>query len=470
MQRRLWLWLVLGLVAVPGVIGCDIDSDDDDTRSDASAGRDGAVGGSGGSGASDGAVTRDSGRDDDDARVDETDDEDAGPGRPQIACDEDNGGISLPSSFCAVVFADELGRARHLTVTPSGDVYVAIANAPDGSSKGQIVALRDSDGDQRADRIERFGDDGGNGIVWRGGQLYFAPDDRVLRYALADGVLVPTGNPDTIVSGLPIEGDHKAKTIVLEGDDLYVNIGSATNSCQQNNRALESPGIDPCPELDTRAGVWRFNADAVDQEQVDGARFVRGGRNLTALALHTSGVLYAVQNGRDQLYENWPMLYSPLDDERTPSEELFRLDEGADYGWPYCYHDEILGRKVLAPEYGGDAVMAGRCADVEEPLSVLPAHWAPARHGLLRCDAVPGALPWRRLHRESWFALRAAGAGRRRARLQRSLPTVPQRRADWTVRVRRERLRWRRSSVARGCGTPPGRRRCRPGRVALHQR
>jgi glucose/arabinose dehydrogenase len=32
---------------------------------------------------------------------------------------------------------------------------------------------------------------------------------------------------------------------------------------------------------------------------------------------------------------------------------------------------------VLAPEYGGNDETAGRCADVKEPLTVLPAHWAP---------------------------------------------------------------------------------------------
>ncbi len=47
-------------------------------------------------------------------------------------CDEDNGSITLPDGFCASVFADGLGAARHMTVTPSGDVFVAVANAFDG--------------------------------------------------------------------------------------------------------------------------------------------------------------------------------------------------------------------------------------------------------------------------------------------------------------------------------------------------
>ncbi|HEV7836897.1 MAG TPA: hypothetical protein VGO75_02435, partial [Gemmatimonadaceae bacterium] len=54
-----------------------------------------------------------------------------------------------------------------------------------------------------------------------------------------------------------------------------------------------------------------------------------------------------------------------------------RVEAGDDYGWPYCYHDRALGRRVLAPEYGGDANKAGRCADKKLPVLAFPGHWAP---------------------------------------------------------------------------------------------
>src|SRR2546426_5178635 len=41
-----------------------------------------------------------------------------------IICDAGNGGITLPGGFCASVFADNLGHARHLVVAPNGNVYV----------------------------------------------------------------------------------------------------------------------------------------------------------------------------------------------------------------------------------------------------------------------------------------------------------------------------------------------------------
>jgi glucose/arabinose dehydrogenase len=300
----------------------------------------------------------------------------------RVVCAPDNGGITLPTGFCAAVVADQVGVARHLVVDRDGDVYVALADSQDGSVRGGVLALRDLNGDGRADRRARFADRGGNGIALGRSHLFFAQNDRILRYFLPRGFFTPLGGPSTVVSGLPASGDHVNKTVVFDDPHgarpvLYVNIGSASNSCQVENRVPHSPGVDPCPELPVRAGVWRFSALRRGQEQEDGQRFATGLRNMVALAVAPgSGRLWGVQNGRDQLHENWPELFTPEQDVLLPSEELFRIDRGADYGWPYCYHDPERG-KVLAPEYGGDGEIEGRCAAVREPKLALPAHWAP---------------------------------------------------------------------------------------------
>ena len=39
-------------------------------------------------------------------------------------CADGNTGITLSPGFCATVFADKLGHARHLAVAPNGVVYV----------------------------------------------------------------------------------------------------------------------------------------------------------------------------------------------------------------------------------------------------------------------------------------------------------------------------------------------------------
>lgn len=302
----------------------------------------------------------------------------AGVVASNLVCDADNGGISLPPGFCAVVVADEVGLARHITVRPNGDLHVALRKAPDGSDNGGILALRDTDGNGRADRLERFGTLGGTGIFWYKGALYFAADDRVLRYAITGANLRPASAPVTIVSGLPTAVEHKAKNLAFSSSHMYVNIASGSNSCQVQNRVLESPGKDPCPELSTRAGIWRFDPTRTGQRQADGLRFATGLRDMLALAVKPgTGVLYGVQHDRDRLGTDWPNVYTMADDAALPAEEFVRIIRGDDFGWPYCHHDGLTNRKVLAPEYGGDGVVVGRCSTKKLPLLTFPAHWAP---------------------------------------------------------------------------------------------
>ena len=81
------------------------------------------------------------------------------PAAPQ--CDPDDGGLVLPDGFCALVVARDVGAARHLAVAGNGDVFVATG----GRIGGGVVALRDTNGDGRADLRRRFGDASGNGIA-----------------------------------------------------------------------------------------------------------------------------------------------------------------------------------------------------------------------------------------------------------------------------------------------------------------
>jgi glucose/arabinose dehydrogenase len=95
--------------------------------------------------------------------------------RPQ-ACAGDNGGITLPSGFCATVFADNIGHARQMAVAPNGVVYVntwsgAYYRNDTPPPGGFLVALQDTNGDGRADVAVRFGETrdqgsaGGTGIA-----------------------------------------------------------------------------------------------------------------------------------------------------------------------------------------------------------------------------------------------------------------------------------------------------------------
>ena len=292
-------------------------------------------------------------------------------------CLGDNGGITLPRGFCATIVADSLARPRHLAVAPNGDVFVALLGSGQGGAGGGFVGLRDSNGDGRADVQERFGDAPSSEVLLYDGYLYVGAPTSVLRYRLRPGELRPSGAPDTIVAALPT-GGHALRTFAIDSSGaLLLNVGSRTNACQERDRQRESRGIDPCTELETRAGIWRFRTDR-RQTQQDGERFATGIRNAVGLAINpTDRVLYVAQHGRDQLYANWPALFDSVRSAETPAEELFRVERGDDFGWPYCYYDLRLQRKVLAPEYGGDGRAEGRCATKKGNIAAHPAHWAP---------------------------------------------------------------------------------------------
>jgi glucose/arabinose dehydrogenase len=302
-------------------------------------------------------------------------------------CDPDNGGLTLPAGFCALVAHEGAGAARHLAVAPNGDVYVALSGR---GAEGGVVGLRDTTGDGRFDEMVHFGSEGATGIAVHDGHLYFAPTTHVLRWRLPGPGLAPQGESETVVHGLPEQRSHEARGLALDGNNLWVNIGAPSNNCGINDRQQGARGQEPCPELEWQGAVWRFDANRTGQHHRDGERWAVGLRNTFALAYDPgAGALYGVQHGRDQLDVVAPEHFTPQQNAHVPSEEFHRLDRGATFAWPYCYHDPEQNRYVLAPEYGGDGQQVGRCDQYPEPLTAFPAHWAPQELLLYRGNQFP---------------------------------------------------------------------------------
>jgi glucose/arabinose dehydrogenase/cytochrome c5 len=307
------------------------------------------------------------------------------------ACSNDTG-LTLPAGFCATIFADNIGHARQLVVAPDGVVYVNTWSGdyyPPGDKPpagGFLVALQDKSGTGKADVTERFGETsatggaGGTGIGLYKGSIYAEINDRIVRYALSPGSIVPQGPSITVISGLPLGGDHPMHPFAITADGtMYVDVGSSTNSCQLKNRTLKSPGADPCTELETRAGTWKFDANKTNQPFTPGDRYATGIRNGEGYAVDPTGKrVYVTQHGRDQLHSNWPDIYKPDQEATLPAEELLLLKQGGDYGWPECYYDAFQQKLVLAPEYGGDGGnKVGVCANKTAPVAFYQAHWGP---------------------------------------------------------------------------------------------
>jgi glucose/arabinose dehydrogenase len=306
-------------------------------------------------------------------------------------CPADTTGLRLPAGFCATIFADGIGHARHMAVAANGVVYVNTwsgryyGNEPPHAG-GFLVALQDTAGAGTANVIQRFGETvqsggaGGTGIGLYKGALYAEINDQIVRYTLPEGSNLPRDRAQTIVSGLPLGGDHPMHPFAIDAEGtLYVDVASATNSCQPRNRKAGSAGADPCKELETRGGVWRYDANKTGQPFSPAERYATGIRNGEGFGVDSAGHrVFVTQHGRDQLHSNWPDLYKPDEEATLPAEEILNLKQGADYGWPECYYDSFRQKLVLAPEYGGDGgKKQGVCADKVAPVAAFPAHWAP---------------------------------------------------------------------------------------------
>ena len=304
----------------------------------------------------------------------------------QCKTDTSDGGLFLPDDFKSVVVVEEMPETiRHLAVTEDHIIYAKLRNAHDDAS---VVALQDTDGDGAADVIEKFGGNGGRegwsyatAMRIYNGYIYYSSDLVVYRMKLKPGTVVPEGEVEIVLTDDHEHGKHEhiGKPIAFDNKGhMFVPFGAPSNACQDPKRTPGAPGLDPCPQLENHAGIWRFDANKLGQTQKDGYKYASGIRSLVAMNWNPADEeLYAVMHGRDDLLRLWPDRYTPQESALLPSEEFMRVTEGSNFGWPYCYYDQIQGKKVLAPEYGGDGDIIGRCADYEDPIMGFPGHWAP---------------------------------------------------------------------------------------------
>jgi len=290
-------------------------------------------------------------------------------------------GMRIPPGFEATVFAEMEGYARHMAVRDDGTLYLALTVRMGRGSTMGLVAMQDRDGDGVADVIERFATNiPGTALQFHDGDLYFGSKTAVYRFSFDGDELIPSGEPEIVVDGFPVQRLHEAKTFAIDNDhNLYVNVGAPSNACMEEFRTRGSQGLLPCPHLEVQASVWRYDADAIGQVQVeDGEQFATGIRNAVAIQWSEEHErVYFLTHGRDALATLYPEYFTVEESAELPSEEMHILVAGGKYGWPYSYYDHIQGKRLLAPEYGGDGKKETEAGLYAEPIATFPAHWAP---------------------------------------------------------------------------------------------
>ncbi|NML15917.1 PQQ-dependent sugar dehydrogenase [Azohydromonas caseinilytica] len=259
--------------------------------------------------------------------------------------------LKVPPGFRVQLFASGLGKPRMLEVGPDGTVYVTRRD------KGDVLALRDTNGDGRADQLRTFatGLKDVNGIALQGGELLLAASTTVWRLPLAGGA------PRPIIRGLPDAGQHANRMVRVAPDGtLVVSVGSSCNNCAEGNQ-LE------------RATLIRYSASGERLEVI-----ANGLRNTIGYDWHPrTGALWGMDHGSD-FRGDW-----------TPPEELNLIQPGKHYGWPICWGarqvdtlaearpSQVALRPGMSKPSGDEITREAFCAQTEPPVLTLPAHAAP---------------------------------------------------------------------------------------------
>src|SRR6201996_681884 len=268
---------------------------------------------------------------------------------PAFAAEPD--GLMMPPGFHASVVADGLGPLRHLAVRANGDIY-ASTGGEGGKPEGLVAIQLGADG--KADRIEHFSSvNGGTGITLYHGMLYAASGTAIYRFRFSGNSLLPEGDPETVIADLPRSGNH-----AIAFDDaghLFVGLGAKSNACSTKPAPGAKPvGQKPCPDLTAGGGIWRFDANRINQGFADGTQVATGIRFMTAMGWSPKAGLYGIMHGRDGTHAAFPDIVSASDDDAI-GDEMHHVTDGTDFGWPYSYYDGARNIRLQAPDYGAMA-------------------------------------------------------------------------------------------------------------------
>ncbi len=259
--------------------------------------------------------------------------------------------ISLPLGFTMTVFARNILFCRGLACSPDGVIY---ATAYDGD----VYALPDPNHTGFADStiIVATSLNDPHGIGFYKGKLYVSNDSALYRFVTSDTSRVAQSM--IRIASLPITGDHHSRNFVIDSikGKIYLQIGSDGNFDTN--------------DVAHRAQIVEMNLDGSDYRT-----FATGTRNPVGMDLDPrTDALWVNNNGMDDLFEGiFPD--NNLDLQLTannPSESIYLVCDGANYGWPYCY-----GFRLRNPQQPWASLDTDIVQTFDGPVAEVLAHSAP---------------------------------------------------------------------------------------------
>ncbi len=265
--------------------------------------------------------------------------------------------LYLPEEFELRVAAEGLKRARFMTKSPDGRIFVTDMYNLTDNKRGAIYILENFN--ERAGRFGKVtpyltGLHNPNSICFHtdaSGQswIYIALTDSLIRYRYRTGDNAPSGRPQVLATfpdyglGYKYGGWHLTRTLAFgPTGKLYISVGSSCNACEEKE--------------EVRASVIEMNPDGTGRRI-----YAKGLRNAVGIKW-VGNQLYATDMGADHLGDN------------SPSDTMYVVRQGVNYGWPYCYQ---LGTKVLAdPQFKSSEKNPG-CRNVPQAYTSFIAHSSP---------------------------------------------------------------------------------------------
>lgn len=214
--------------------------------------------------------------------------------------------LSIPKGFSVSIFAKGLGGPRVLAWDTVETLLVSIP------SRGTVVALPDVDGDGMSDatKIITQGLNAPHGLAFLQEKLYIAETNQVASYDYDAKNFTVTQKRKII--DLPSGGNHVTRTIGFGPDGrLYISVGSSCNVCIERDWR--------------RAKILVANSDGSDLQE-----YASGLRNSVFFTWDSvTQQLWATDMGRDLIGDD------------IPPDEINIITDDANYGWPYCYGDNV---------------------------------------------------------------------------------------------------------------------------------
>lgn len=212
------------------------------------------------------------------------------------------GQLKVPEGFSVQPFAQGLGNSRIIAVSDQGFVYIS------RREEGDVLLLKDEDGDGKADKapMQVVSRAQAHGLAIKDDKLYLVTVKEVFVADIKqDGTLGPL---EMIIGDLPDSGQHPNRVMAFGPDGmLYISVGSTCNACNESNAE--------------NATVLRATPDGKSR-----TIFASGLRNTIGFDWNRqTGELWGLDHGIDL-----------LGDEVQP-EELNKLEQGKQYGWPHVY-------------------------------------------------------------------------------------------------------------------------------------